>query len=56
MLFEKKFKVVVIYDSGAVVTHYCKGEQKELKKEIEAFKQKAKKYEMVGKGGMVVWV
>ena len=48
MLFEKKFKVVEIRDSGAVITHYLKGHKRDVKKDVEAFKQKAKRYEMVG--------
>lgn len=56
MLFEKKFKVVEIRESGAVITHYLKGRKCDLKKDIETFKQKAERYEMVGKDGMIVWV
>lgn len=55
MLFEKKFKVVEVRDSGATVTHYLKGSKRDLKKDIEMFKKTAKRYEMVGKDGMVVW-
>ncbi len=55
MLFEKKFKVVEIHESGAVITHYLKGREHDVKKDIEVFKQKAKRYEMVGKEGMIVW-
>lgn len=55
MLFEKKFKVVEIRESGAVITHYLKGNKHDVKKDVEAFKQKAKRYEVVGKTGMVVW-
>lgn len=56
MLFEKKFKVVEIHESGAVITHYLKGRKHDLKKDIETFKQKGKRYEIVGKDGMIVWV
>ena len=55
MLFEKKFKVVEIRESGAVITHYLKGHKHDVNKDVEAFKQKAKRYEMVGKEGLVVW-
>lgn len=55
MLFEKKFEVVEIRESGAVIKHYLKGCKHDVKNDIEAFKQKAKRYEMVGKTGMVVW-
>ena len=55
MLFEKKIKVVEIRESGAVITHYLKGHKRDVKKDVEAFKQKAKRYEMVGKTGMIVW-
>lgn len=55
MLFEKKFKVVEVRDGGVVITHYLKGNKKALKKDIDMFKKAAKKYEMVGKDGMVVW-
>lgn len=56
MLLEKKFKVVEIRESGAVITHYLKGRKHDMKKDIEAFKQKAKRYEVVGKTGLIVWV
>lgn len=55
MLFEKKFKIVEIRESGATITHYLKGRKHEIKKDIETFKQAAKQYEMVGKDGMIVW-
>lgn len=56
MLFEKKFKVVEIRESGAVITHYFKGRKRDMKKDIETFKRKAKRYEFVGKEGLIVWV
>lgn len=56
MLFEKKFEVVEIRDNGVVITTYLKGPRKDVKKDIEAYKQNSKKYEMVGKNGMVVWM
>ena len=55
MLFEKKFKVVEIHENGVVFTHYLKGRKRDVNADIEAFKQKAERYEMVGKTGMVVW-
>ena len=55
MLFEKKFKVVEIRESGAVITHYLKGRKHDLNKDVETFKQNAKRYELVGKEGMIVW-
>ena len=54
-MFEVKFKVVEIRESGATITHYLKGNKKDVKKDIEAFKKHYKKYEMFGKEGMVVW-
>ena len=55
MLFEKRFKVVEIRDGGVAITHYLKGKRHDVKKDIEMFKLKSKKYEMVGKDGMIVW-
>lgn len=55
MLFEKKFKVVEIRESGVVLTHYLKGRKYDVNKDIEVFKKRAKRYELVGKAGMVVW-
>lgn len=55
MLFEKKFEVVEIYENGVVITNYLKGHKRDVKKDIETYKQAAKKYEMVGKNGMIVW-
>lgn len=56
MLFEKKFEIVEILQSGVTITHYLRGTKKEIKKDIEMCKNKAKRYEMVGKNGMIVWV
>ena len=55
MLFEKKFKVVEVRESGATITYYLKGKRNDVKKDVEKLKQKSKRYEMVGKNGMVVW-
>lgn len=55
MLFEKKFKVVEVRESGATITYYLKGKRNDVKKDVETLKQKSKRYEMVGKNGMVVW-
>ena len=55
MLFEKKFKVVEIRDNGVCITHYLKGKRGDVNKDIEMYKQNTKRYEMVGKNGMVVW-
>lgn len=54
-MLKTKFKVVEIRDSGAVLTHYLVGTKKDVKKDIETFKLKSKKYEMFGKEGMIVW-
>lgn len=54
-MFEIKFKVVEIRESGATITHYLKGNKKAVKKDIETFKKNYKKYETFGKEGMVVW-
>lgn len=55
MLFEKRFQVVEIRENGAVITHYLKGKKRDVKKDIEMFKQKSTHYEMIGTTGMVVW-
>lgn len=54
-MFKTKFKVVEIRDGGITMTHYLKGTKKEVKKDIENFKQQSKNYEMIGKEGMIVW-
>lgn len=56
MLFNIEFKVVEIRESGVTVTHYLKGKRKDVKKDIEMFKRESKRYEMMGKNGMIVWV
>lgn len=57
MLFEKKFKIIEIrVESGVVIAHYLRGKRKEIEKDIETCKNNAKRYEMIGKAGMVVWV
>lgn len=55
MLFEKHFKVVEILENGVTITHLLRGKRRDVKKDIEMIKRKSKKYEMVGKDGMVVW-
>lgn len=54
-MFEMKFKVVEIREGGTTITHYLKGSKKDVKKDIEMFKQNSKKYEMFGNEGMIVW-
>lgn len=56
MLFETKFEVVEIRESGARITHYLRGKKHDVKKDIEMFKANSKDYMMVGKTGMIVWV
>ena len=55
-MFNIKFEVVEIHESGARVTHYLKGRRNDVKKDIEMFKVKAKDYQMIGKEGMIVWL
>lgn len=56
MLFEMTFKVVELKeDSGVVVTTYLRGSRRNVKKDIEMYKQNAKRYEMFGNEGMIVW-
>ena len=55
-MFNMKFEVVEIRDSGVRVTHYLSGKKKDVKKDIEAFKKVSKDYMYVGKEGMIVWV
>lgn len=56
-MFNKKyeFEVVEVFESGARVKHYLKGTKKEIKKDIEAFKNISKEYELIGKKGIIVW-
>lgn len=49
------FKVIEIRKGGVTVTHYLRGTRKEIKKDIEAFKETSSDYELLGKKGMVVW-
>lgn len=56
MLFEKRFKVVEIRESGTTATWWLKGKSKDVKKDIENIKQQSKRYEMFGQEGMIVWV
>lgn len=56
MLFEATFDVLEIRESGAMIKHYLRGSKQGVKKDIENFKAKSKRYEMLGKNGMVVWV
>lgn len=56
MLFNNyTFEVVEIFKSGARVTHYHMGRKKAVMNDIEQYKKNYKKYQMVGKNGMIVW-
>lgn len=55
-MFNMKFKVIEIRESGVKVTHYLSGKKKDVKKDIEMFKKNGKDYTMFGKEGMIVWV
>lgn len=54
-MFGMKFKVVEIREGGVTVTHYLKGNKKDVKEDIKTFIKKSKKYEIFGKEGMVIW-
>lgn len=56
LLFTKKFEIVEIRESGAIVKHFLKGDKQKIEEDINMFKRFSKNYEMVGKNGMVVWV
>ena len=55
-MFETKFEVIEIRKSGATITHYLKGKRSEVKKDVEAFKNVAERYQMVGKKAVIVWM
>lgn len=55
-LFETKFEVMEVRDNGVNIKYTLKGKRSDVKKDIETFKEKSIKYEMIGKKGMVVWV
>ena len=55
-MFNKKFKVVEIRDNGITTTYYLKGKKKDIKADIETFKNNSQQYEMIGNKGMIVWV
>lgn len=54
-MFNVEFKVVEILSNGATVTHYLKGSKRAVEADIENFKAHARRYELFGKEGMVVW-
>lgn len=56
MLFKMKFKVVEVRTNGVTITHYLEGKKRDVKKDIEMYKQNANRYEMIGKDGMIMWV
>lgn len=55
MLFKTKFEVVEIRENGVTIVHYLKGSKRDVEKDVAMYKNNAKKYEMVGKNGMIVW-
>lgn len=56
MLFKKTFVVVEIRNSGVTLTHYLIGSRKEINESVKKFKMNSKKFQLVGKNGMIVWV
>lgn len=54
-MFKIRFKVVELRNGGVTITHYLHGKRNEVKKDIEMFKNRSSKYEMMGKDGMIVW-
>lgn len=56
MLFKTKFEVVEIRENGVTIVHYLKGRRRDVKSDVEMYKENSKRYEMVGKNGMIVWV
>lgn len=55
MLFKTKFEVVEIRENGVTIVNYLKGSKHDVKQDVEMYKKNAKRYEMVGKNGMIVW-
>ena len=53
-MFKIRFKVVEI-KGKVTITHYLHGKRNEVKKDIEIFKNRSLRYEMMGKEGMIVW-
>lgn len=54
-MFNKMFKVIVVFDNGFSITKILYGKKKDVKNDIEMYKNKSERYEMMGKNGMVVW-
>ena len=54
-MFKMEFKVVEILSNGATITHYLKGTRQAVEADINEYKTKARRYELFGKEGMVVW-
>lgn len=50
------YKVVEIRESGSTVTHYLRGSKANVQKDIQMFKENSKRYEDMGKEGMIIWV
>lgn len=53
-MFSKKFKVIENREDDVIITHYLRGSRKQVKEDIEMFKNNSWKYEMF-KEGMVIW-
>ena len=54
-MFKKNFKIEAIRTDGVRVTIYMRGTRKELKHDIEMYKEMSDKYSMFGNKGMVIW-
>lgn len=53
-MFNIRFKVVEILNE-VTVTRYLHGKRKDVKKDIDMYKARATRYEMMGSKGMIVW-
>ena len=54
-MFKIWYKVIEIRENGVTITHHLYGYRKNVMADVENFKKDCKKYEMVGKEGIVVW-
>lgn len=55
-MFKTRFELIEIRDNGVRITHYFVGKKKEVKKDVDAFKNLAKDYMVVNKNTMIVWM
>lgn len=54
-IFDTRFEVIEYRNSGAKITHYLKGSNYRVKRDVEMFKKKSRAFIVNGRKKMTIW-